>query len=93
MEQGLQIVGIKKVKAKSGDKVYTTYSCQKNYTNYDLEHYETYGVDVEQVQTIENWPISIGDTVVFYYDKARGDFQPAVAYKMVEKNPHASDKK
>lgn len=82
--KGQKIVGIKKAPSRNGDRIYTTYFCLRPYSDYEIEKSSTEGVAVEVVQTSEDFPIKIGDTVKFYYGRAIGDYQPVTDYKLIE---------
>lgn len=81
-----KVMGIKQVLSKDKTRVYTTYYCMRNFSAYEVDN-SSYlsGVPCEEIQTTEDFPIQVGDSVVFYYGKARGDWQPVVDFKMVEK--------
>ena len=81
---GLIIVGIRKAKSKKSDAVWTTYHCKKGFSDYELENSdEIHGAAVEIVTTSEDFPIQVGDEVLFFYGKAIGDYQPVVDFKMI----------
>lgn len=84
IDNGFIITGIKQVESKDHTRVFTTYYCDTIWSAYEQENSMfLQGHPVEIVQTSENFPIRVGDVVVFYYGKARGDWQPVVDYKLL----------
>lgn len=83
--KGYVIKGIKKAPSKNGERVYTTYFCERPFSDYELDNTEVTGIAVEEVQTTEDFPIGIGDEVIFYYGKAIGNWQPVTDFKMLNK--------
>lgn len=80
----LTVIGIRKAKSKRSDAVWTTYHCKKGFSDYELENSdEIHGAAVETVTTSEDFPIQVGDEVLFFYGKAIGDYQPVVDFKMI----------
>jgi hypothetical protein len=94
LQEGLQIVGIKKAPSKDHSRVYTTYYCVTAWTPYELDNseYALSGVPVEIVQTTEDFPINLGDVVKFYYGKAIGSWQPVTDYKLISASNVSADK-
>lgn len=83
---GLIVIGIRSVKSKKSDAVWTTYHCKKSFSDYELENSDQIeGKAVEIVTTSEVFPIHIGDEVQFFYGKAIGDYQPVIDFKMINK--------
>lgn len=86
MESGLIVIGIKKNVSEKSGAVYTTYFCKKDFTAYEKEHSSILeGKAVEIIQTNQDFPIQIGDEVIFYYGKAFGNYQPVTDFKMIKK--------
>lgn len=91
--KGLKIVGIKKTPSKDGKKTYTTYYGLRPWSDYELKTEEENanasleGAAVEEVNTTEDFPISVGDVVKFFYARATqyGDkvYQPVDDYKLI----------
>ena len=91
--KGLKIVGIKKTPSKDGKKTYTTYYCLRPWSDYELKTKEENanasleGAAVEEVNTSEDFPISVGDVVKFFYGRAvqYGDkvYQPVDDFKVI----------
>ncbi|MDE6673716.1 MAG: hypothetical protein K2K19_02735 [Acetatifactor sp.] len=80
----LTVIGIRKAKSRKSDAVWTTYHCKKGFSDYELENSdEIHGAAVEIVTTSEDFPIQVGDEVLFFYGKAIGDYQPVVDFKMI----------
>ena len=91
-QNGLIVIGIRRAKSKKSDAIWTTYHCKKGFSAYELDNSEEVsGMAVEMVTTSEDFPIQIGDEVLFFYGKAIGDYQPVVDYKMIRpaKSPGA----
>lgn len=95
LKEGNEIIGIKKVKAKSSDRIYTTYMCKRAWSDYELDNSEEIAGDaVEEISTSEDFPLQIGDVVKFYYGKAIGSYQPVTDYKLISTaTPFDKDKK
>lgn len=92
--KGQKVIGIKKTTSKDGARTYTTYMCERPWTDYEIDNAELAGTAVEEVQTTEDFPIEIGDIVKFYYGKAIGSWQPITDYKLIERaTPFDKDKK
>lgn len=85
-EKGCQIIGIKKAPSKDGKRTYTTYYAVHDWSDYELGRSDLLlsGLPVEEYQTTEDFPIHIGDVVEFYFGKAIGDFQPLIAFSMIQ---------
>ena len=83
------VIGIKKAFSQKSQRTYITYYCTRPFSNYECDNTDCSGLGVEEVQTSEDFPIKIGDVVVFYYGKAIGTYQPVTDYKMLKA---ASDK-
>lgn len=82
---GYEVIGIKRIPSKNGDRIYTSYFCRKPFTSYEIDNaQELQGCSVEEVQTTEDFPIQIGDVVKFYYGKALGNWQPVVDFKIIK---------
>lgn len=85
-ESGLIVIGIRKAVSKKSGAVWTTYHCKKEFSDYEKDNSdEIMGKAVESVTTSSDFPIQIGDEVLFFYGKAMGDFQPVVDYKLIRK--------
>lgn len=94
-QNGLIVIGIRRAKSKKSDAIWTTYYCKKGFSAYELENSEEIaGMAVDIVTTSEDFPIQIGDEVLFFYGKAMGEYQPVVDYKMIHsaKAPAATGK-
>lgn len=95
LKEGNEIIGIKKVKAKNSDRIYTTYMCRRAWSDYELDNSEEVAGDaVEEINTSEDFPLHVGDVVKFYYGKAIGNYQPVTDYKLISAaTPFDKDKK
>ena len=82
---GSQVIGIKKAPSKDGKSVFTTYYTVRPWSDYEIDRgdYFLAGYPVEEYQTREDFDINLGDTVVFYYGKAIGGYQPIIDFKLV----------
>lgn len=95
LKEGNEIIGIKKVKSKNSDRIYTTYMCRRAWSDYELDNSEEIAGDaVEEINTSEDFPLHVGDVVKFYYGKAIGNYQPVTDYKLISvATPFDKDKK
>lgn len=82
--KGQKIIGIRRVPSKDKTRIYTTYYCVRPWSAYEMHNGENTGTAVEEVQTSEDFPIQVGDTVKFFYGKAMGSYQPVTDYKLIE---------
>lgn len=84
-EDSLKIIGIKKAYSEKSGRTYTSYFCTRNFNPYEVDNTVVLGTACDVVQTTEDFPLQIGDEVVFLYGKAMGTYQPVVDYKLIKK--------
>ncbi len=84
-EESLKIIGIKKAFSEKSSRTYTSYFCTRGFTPYEIDNTDVLGLGCETVQTTEDFPLNIGDEVIFLYGKAMGTYQPVVDFKMIKK--------
>lgn len=88
MENGIKIVGIKKV--VKDEREYVTFYGTKGFSNYEVENSDlVLGLAVDTVSANEDFGVKIGDVVDFNYGKAlvtaKGTFQPVKSVTFIKR--------